>query len=288
MLDKNVNIGSHNRAGRDQFITVYTNAPDYQQLLADIAETEEDLRDIPADKISRRLQKGEKLAALRKQLEDFKENVFRLYELFTRIPINTERLRRAKAHFDRGEFREADAVLKAEDIQAEVAQLKLEERTAEDRLAALDQDLTDKAHEFLLKAQLSLVNPAAEGESRFQRTEGYFKQALAAARTAEVLHEYARFLDEHNAFRRAEPLYQEALQLYRSLAAANPEAFFPAVATTLNNLGELHRVTNAFGPALAAYEEALQLYRSLAAANPEAFLPHVAATLNNLAILHPA
>jgi hypothetical protein len=83
------NIGSHNRAGRDQF----TNAPDYQLLIADIAETKEDLRDIPADKISRRLQKGEKLAALRKQLEGFKENVFRLYEQFNRTPINTERLR---------------------------------------------------------------------------------------------------------------------------------------------------------------------------------------------------
>lgn len=57
-------------------------------------------------------------------------------------------------------------------------------------------DLADRANEFLLKAQLSLVTPAVEGESRFTRTEGYFKQALATVRTSQVLFAYAHFLQE--------------------------------------------------------------------------------------------
>jgi tetratricopeptide (TPR) repeat protein len=283
------NSGGGDNVGRDKIIHNHLHGSvDYQQLAEAIRDKEELLAGIAPERTDLRQKHAAKLNELRKQLEDFKAEVFRLHELFTRIPINNERLRRAKAHFDRGEFREADAVLKAEEINAEVAQLKLEERTAEDRLAAVRKDLADKANEFLLKAQLSLLNPAVAGESRFTRTEQYFEQALAAARTAEVLFDYALFLQEHNAFRRAEPLYQEALKYYRSRAEENPEAFLPDVARTLNNLAVLHSDQNAFSPALTAYEEALQIRRSLAAASPEAFLPDVADTLNNLARLHYA
>ena len=247
------NSGGGDNVGRDKIIHNHLHGSvDYQQLAEAIKDEEELLAAIAPEQTALRLKHAAKLSELRKQLEDFTAEVFRLHELFTRIPINNERLRLAKAHFDRGEFREADAVLKAEEINAEVAQLKLEERTAEDRLAAVRKDLADRANEFLLKARLSLLNPAVAGESRFTRTEGYFKQALAAARTVDVLFAYANFLYEHNAFRQAEPLYQEALKQYRSLAAANPEAFLPRVATTLNNLADLHSDQNAFSPALAA------------------------------------
>ncbi|MCI5158706.1 MAG: tetratricopeptide repeat protein, partial [Candidatus Electrothrix sp. AUS1_2] len=156
---------------------------------------------------------------------------------------------------------------------------------AADRLAAVREDLEGRANEFLLKARLSLLNPVAEGEDRFRRTEGYFEQALAAARTAEVLFEYAYFLVEQNASR-AEPLYQEALQLLRSKAEADPKAFLSDVATTLNNLALLHVDTGAFASTLTEYEEALTLNRRLAEDDPNAYLPDVAMTLNNLATLH--
>jgi hypothetical protein len=279
--------GSGDNVAGDKITNNYLYASvDYQKLCADIKDEEELLAAIAPERIDLRLKHSAKLNDLRKQLEDFKADVFRLHELFTRIPINTERLRLAKEHFDRGEFREADAVLKAEEINADVAQHKARRAAALETVAAEDQNLAELANEFLLKAQLALVNPAPEGGSRFKQAEQWFKQALATARTAEVLHEYALFLYKHNAFRRAEPLYQEALKLCRSLAEENPEAFLPRVAMTLNNLAVLYCQTNAFGPALAAYEEALKTYRSLAEANPEAFLQNVATTLNNLAVLH--
>jgi hypothetical protein len=287
MFNKNTYIGSNNSAGRDQNINIYLlGSVDYQQLIADIAEAEEDLREIPADNIPRRMKKGEKLAALRKQLEDFKANVFRLYELFNRIPINTERLRQAKAHFDRGEFREADAVLKAEEIERDVDRLKLEQTAAKDKLAAIEQDLADRANEFLLKAQLSLVTPLAEGEDRFRRTEGYFTQALAAARTPKVLGAYALFLHNHREFRKSEPLWQEALKKYRGITEGDSEAIAADIAITLNNLGALHKAITDYDLALKEYEEALNIYRPLAKSNPTAFRPYLATTLNNLANLH--
>ena len=44
------------------------------------------------------------------------------------------------------------------------------------------------------------------------------------------------FLQNHNCFDQAKPLYAEALQTYRTLAAANPRTYLPDVATTLINL----------------------------------------------------
>jgi tetratricopeptide (TPR) repeat protein len=277
--------GTGDIVGRDKIINPnLSGSEDYKQLVQELKDAEEMLAVLPQDKIELRLKQAARVKKLKKDLEDFKEDVFRLHELFTRIPIDNERLRRAKAHFDKGEFREADAVLKAGEIQEDVDRLKLEEKAAANRLAAVREGLAGRANEFLLKARLSLLNPLAEGEDRLGRTEHWFEQALAAARTAKVLFEYAYFLDDYNAFSRAEPLYQEALQLFRSKAAVDPKAFLPKVAATLNNLAILHRVTNNYGPALAEYEEALKIKRDLAKKEPDAFLPDV--TLNNLAVLH--
>ncbi|MCP4549219.1 MAG: tetratricopeptide repeat protein, partial [bacterium] len=284
-----INIGATNVAGRDQTINNYLlGSVDYRQLVQDIKDAQEMLAVIPSDKINARLKQSAKVKELKQRLEDFKAEVFRLHELFTRIPINTERLRKAKEHFDKGEFREADAVLKAEEIQRDVERLKKEQGAATEKLAAIERDLEDRAQEFLLKARLSLLSPVPEGGSRFERAQGWFEQALATARTAELLGEYAVFLWEHNDFGQAEPLYQEALKHYRGLAESNPEAFLPDVATTLNNLANLHSDTQAYGPALKEYEEALKIRRGLAESSPEDFLPDVATTLNNLAILHKA
>ena len=82
--------------------------------------------------------------------------------------------------------------------------------------------------------------------------------------------------------------YQEALDIRRTLAKENPQAFLPAVATTLNNLGILHSDKNEFAPALEAYQEALDIRRTLAKENPQAFLPYVATTLNSLGNLQRA
>jgi tetratricopeptide (TPR) repeat protein len=58
------------------------------------------------------------------------------------------------------------------------------------------------------------------------------------------------------------------------------------VATSLNNLGNLHRDENRNTEARAAYEESLKIRRALALKNPDVYLPYVATSLNNLGILH--
>jgi tetratricopeptide (TPR) repeat protein len=86
--------------------------------------------------------------------------------------------------------------------------------------------------------------------------------------------------------RRAEALQatQEAVDLYRQLAAQHPDAFPPYLAASLANLGNRLSEMGRRAEALQATQEAVDLYRRLAAQHPDAFLPDLAASLANLGI----
>ena len=75
---------------------------------------------------------------------------------------------------------------------------------------------------------------------------------------------------------------EEAVGIYRDLAAARPEAFLPNLAAALNTLAITLIYLARREEAVAAAWESVRLRRDLAAARPEAFLPHLAASLNNL------
>lgn len=76
---------------------------------------------------------------------------------------------------------------------------------------------------------------------------------------------------------------QEAIELYRALAAADPGAFTPSYAMTLSNLSVSLSDLGRRKEALVMAREAVELRRALAAAQPGAFTPHLATSLNNLA-----
>src|SRR5262249_28007485 len=75
---------------------------------------------------------------------------------------------------------------------------------------------------------------------------------------------------------------QEAVDIYRRLAQARPDAFLPDLAMSLNNLGiRLSNLGRREG-ALAANQEAVDIYRRLAQTRPDAFLPNLASSLGAL------
>jgi len=75
---------------------------------------------------------------------------------------------------------------------------------------------------------------------------------------------------------------QEAVDLYRRLAAQHPDAFLPDLAMSLNNLGKALSELGRRAEALQAAQEAVEIRRQLAAQHPDAFLPDLAMSLNNL------
>ncbi|MBO4161431.1 tetratricopeptide repeat protein [Micromonospora antibiotica] len=80
------------------------------------------------------------------------------------------------------------------------------------------------------------------------------------------------------------PLAEESAGIYRRLAGANPAAYLPALASSLNDLGLWLWGLGRREEALAPSEEAAAIYRRLAGANPAAYLPALAMSLNNLGL----
>ena len=73
----------------------------------------------------------------------------------------------------------------------------------------------------------------------------------------------------------------EAVSTYRLLAEANPAAFLPNLAASLNDRSIRRSALGDRAGALEAIDEAVGAYRRLAEANPAAFLPNLSLSLNN-------
>ena len=76
---------------------------------------------------------------------------------------------------------------------------------------------------------------------------------------------------------------REAVELYRALAEASPQAYMPDLAMSLNNLANRLSEVGERGEALGVAREAVDLRRVLAEASPQAYTPDLAASLSNLA-----
>ncbi|MEL6627791.1 MAG: tetratricopeptide repeat protein, partial [Bacteroidota bacterium] len=311
-----ITAGGDVMVGGDKTTNIYYNA-DYKALVERIEELEEDLAEIPLEKVARRLKKSQKLEILKKRQRDFRQEIIRLAETFTRIEIKGERLKQAKTLFEAGKFKEADTLLNYDDLKGDQERLLHIKEENEEALRI-------NANEFLVKAQTTAVD--YENPNRFEDTCRYYEASIQSQENEGNLSYYSYFLQEHNQnkeaqsylerylhlfksslsqgrlagtlinlgillsdrneYPQAEESYQEALATYLQLAAANPQTYLPDVAMTLNNLGVLHSNRNEYPQAEESYQEALEIRRQLAVDNPQTYLPDVATTLNNLGLLH--
>ncbi|MFM7439261.1 MAG: tetratricopeptide repeat protein [Snowella sp.] len=265
-------IGDHNQVTQNFIVQ----SPDYQALMAGIKDKKRLLR-LEIDPLEKLEISGE-LEQLEAQLEQFKENIVRLAETFSKIEINTERLRQAKDYFDQGQFREADAILQAEEMVKDLNKLLQKDQQLDQQKAEVRASREQIANEFLIKAQLWAT--FYEQSNRFEQTCDYFAESLRALKTTDNLFAYAYFLKEHYQLDQANLYYTEVLEIDRNLGDLSN------LATTLNNLAILHSDRNELAIAEAEYQEALQIYRTLAEENPRSFLPNVAVTLINLSIFY--
>jgi len=225
-----------------------------------------------------------KMSERRKELETLKQEVIKLAEDFARIPINSERLKKAKAHFERGEFAEARAVLDAEKMGQELDALLEQKETLNVKTQENQQNLSDKANEYLILARLTATD--FELSARFEKTLEYFEQSLRAERNVESILAYAKFLNEHNQFNQAQPFYEEALEIYRRLNKETPYAYLSEMVNSLNYLASLYSLKEEYSQAKSLFEEALLISRQLMESNHAEYLPQMAVTLNNFANLY--
>ncbi|MGN9789116.1 tetratricopeptide repeat protein [Nonomuraea sp. ZG12] len=80
------------------------------------------------------------------------------------------------------------------------------------------------------------------------------------------------------------PVTEEAVTIYRELAAAYPDRYRPDLADSLTNLGVRFSELGRPADALPVTEEAVTIYRELAAAYPDRYRPDLADSLTNLGV----
>lgn len=268
LVGSRIDVQGNVRIG-DIIITNIFSSFDYQQLRDDIQEAEQDFNEATTDQM--RLRKSAKLNELREKEESFKQDVLRLAETFSRITIDTERLRKVQEYIQQGNFREADAILKAEDLTDEQEQLLSAKQKALERLEDLDTKLRSNAEEFLLKAQLTAADYA--NPQRYELCTRYFEQSVKSFHYYSNLSEFANFLEVHHQLSDSELYWQFALN------HANDEA---SKARTLHAIAGLQLRAYKIVEAKENYQKALKIRRQLASLDPDKYLSDLSDTLNDI------
>ncbi len=251
----------------------------------------------------------------------FREDVIRLAESFSKMELNSERLRLAKQFFDEGKIREADNILKFKEISQEGdALLAKKERQAAD-LQKTDSLLRIKADELALKARLKATD---YGDSlRYDSAVLYFEQSRRYAETTDNLLAFALLLKDDNQpqlainyfekllslaptesaeaalslhlgdqyshvqkIAEAEEMYLHALEIYERLANVNPNQFDDHLATVCMNLGVIYYTNQKMAEAEKMYSRSLEIYERLALSNSEKFEHNLANIYVNLGLFY--
>ncbi|MDR1646350.1 MAG: tetratricopeptide repeat protein [Tannerellaceae bacterium] len=245
------------------------------------------------------------IADLEKQLKDKEDKIqeFVKYYATVDIDINAAPLfKEAFGLFSQGKLDETLALLDEDKSKNETPKLedKRKELAATYILKAQTLDLTNNFQDtevnYLKAAE---IFPSGENnfqvayfyqkQNNFPAAEAYYTRCLPLAKTpeekAKILNNVGNLYADMNDYSKAAKAYKEAEDIYRELAAINPQAYRPYVAMTLNNAGGLHWNMNDYPKAAKASEEAEDIYRELAAIDPQAYLPYVAMTLSNVGSL---
>jgi len=248
----------------------------------------------------------------------FREDVIRLAETFSKIELNSERLRLAKQFFDEGKIREADNVLNAKEMKTEGDALLAEKAREQEKLRRTDSLLRIKADEFALKARLKATDYA--DSLRYDSAQIYFEQSWKYAETGVNLWDFAYLLwkdrqpqlatiyfekalqlsrselaveaavsvnlgntySEINEVEKAEKMYLQALDIFERLSKTYPTKVDQDIAMVTMNLGNLYLNLQKMSEAEKMYLRALEIFERLAKLNSAQFEPDLAMTAMNI------
>ena len=272
----------------------YNNKP-YQKLSKEVSDLEKDLLSLktsnPKSSSIPLLEK--ELSEKKKELQNFEKALMEMAQTITRITTadpDDKRVALAQKEFEEGNYHNALDILNREEILADAAQCEKDFETAKALADKAKEKYRAKIETIVLRIQYLSVakvkNWVSECKELYVKAVLHARKCYTDSELADLLFKQAYFLQDNNQFADSQCVYEEVLEKYRKLAESTSEAYLPYVATTLNNLGELHRVTGKHDEAEKEFGEALEIRRKLAESTPEAYLPYVAQTLNNLGNLH--
>jgi len=265
---------------------------DYNNLLDQLSTQQKLLTRTPESQSEERQAISKKINELKDLIEQFRRDVLQLAHIFQNSDVNTERLKRAQAFFDKGEFSEARAVLAndLEQMQAEQARLLQERQRYENEILPKLKHNSEEFYILALATQFDYDNP-----NRLEDSCRYFDLSIESDKGAKgglALFAYSYFLAKRNKIPQAN-FWAERKESPKIIAYSDQfintiphELSVEETAKTLYNMAILHANQNEDDHALTKFEEALQLHRELAKDNATTFLPEVAMILHTRGMFH--
>lgn len=242
----------------------------YEKIESDIEIAKDLLGRLMVDELEKKDKILNDIKYLESEKQAFISEVYRLTRIFNTTSFKSNRLKIAEEYFKKGNLKEADAILKTEDMYKDKELALIEKQTA-------DKKCKELSNEFLIKAKLSELQYG--NFNRFKDTCKLYEDSLQLSSRFENISEYAFYLQKHNENNRAITYYNLILvEHFYNLD-------FSSKATILNNLANLHKSRNDYKKAEEMYEKALIIRRILAETQLETDIFEVTAVLNNLALL---
>ena len=318
-IDGNFNFVQQN-AENSSINVIINKSADYKNLLDDLNELKEHLEDIPVEekyqnKINRL--KG-KIFLKESEIEQFKLEVIRLADAFSKISVDTSRLVRAKEYFEEGKFKEADAILKLFDIDKDQITLLSARDKKDDELKEINNHLRDNSNEYYVKAQVvklnnytsnkfseifNLYKKSIKSYSGFDNNSGmadffidnqkyglavpYLLVALEHKDESDLitigslLTSLGVCSNEQGKFEDAETYYLDSLKILNENKDQKDNVYMNKIAITNMNIGVVFLDSNKPEKALSFLEKSLELYREHPI-DSNKYLSDLSACLNNI------
>ncbi len=263
------------------------NNPEYLHLLKQIESTSNRVLKYPDDADFR-----QELYDLEERRKAMEGSLLNTAKLITKLSstVSSSRFAEAMRLFENGDNKGANAILNLDEInrdaEANAARIDAARELEAESIAALESNIDEyrlKINTLRNEMETGWVGKVIEV---YEKAINVARNHISEERFADLIVDYMSFLLESNQHHLAGTLFDEAILIYRNLAADKTEISEFKLAVALNNLAVLHSDTQRFDLAEEEYTEALEIRRRMAERNPDAYEGDVADTLNNLANLH--
>lgn len=221
------------------------NNPEYLHLLKQIESTSNRVLKYPDDADFR-----QELYDLEERRKAMEGSLLNTAKLITKLSstVSSSRFAEAMRLFEKGDNKGANAILNLDEInrdaEANAARIDTARELEADSIAALEANID----EYLLKIN-TLRNEMETGWvgkviEVYEKAINVARNHISEGRFADLIVDYMSFLSESNQQHLAGTLFDEAILIYRNLAADKMEICEFKLAVTLNNHANFHKKLN--------------------------------------------
>jgi hypothetical protein len=210
MANGNFNIDVTATNADVQITQILNKSVQYTDLIKNLQEKQEALVNSRQDAVQYRERLMTEIKQCTQAINQFKQEVIRLYALFSDMQINRERLFNAKQFFDAGDIKQAGEVLNQPGLDEEVDDLQQSRATLDNSLHKIDEKLEHAAKEYILKASFAAFE--ISDPRRLEKAVSFVNKAIETFENYSILFDAGCFYSLHELRQKAAAAFSRALE----------------------------------------------------------------------------